>query len=154
LNLQAVNISTAYNAEAWQLGSLARRILNIQDVPGPVRAISARSGDAILVEGTLDGNERAFRLLVERHQGAIVRTVTGMLGDTQEVDDTVQEVFIRFYAALRTFRAEASVRTFLTRIAINRSLDVLRIRRRREFLPWEHETAKEVESKREAIQQL
>ncbi len=53
-----------------------------------------------------------------------------MLGPTGEVDDVAQEVFIRFYQSLERFRGEAAVSTYLKRIAINRSLDALRRRKR------------------------
>lgn len=102
--------------------------------------------DVVLIGETMGGSERAFRILVERYQDSIVHTVTGMLGETQEVDDTVQEVFIRFHAALSTFRAEASVKTFLTRIAINRSLDILRRRKRRYLVSWDKEVSGDIES--------
>jgi RNA polymerase sigma-70 factor (ECF subfamily) len=43
-------------------------------------------------------------------------------------------VFVKLHAHLDTFRGDASLRTFITRIAINRSLDVLRARKRRRWL--------------------
>lgn len=53
-----------------------------------------------------------------------------MLGDVQEADDVAQEVFIRFYKALDQFRGEAQLLTYLTRIAINQSLNALQRRKR------------------------
>ncbi|MEQ9103964.1 MAG: RNA polymerase sigma factor [Rhodothermales bacterium] len=81
-----------------------------------------------------NGDERAFRRLVEEHLDSVTRTVTGLLGNTQEVDDVVQEVFVKLHANMDTFRGDATLRTFITRIAINRSLDVLRARKRRRWL--------------------
>lgn len=54
-----------------------------------------------------------------------------MLGRCDEVDEIGQQVFIRFYEALPKFRGEASVKTYLTRIAINLSLNELKRRKRR-----------------------
>ncbi|RMF63973.1 MAG: sigma-70 family RNA polymerase sigma factor [Bacteroidetes bacterium] len=76
------------------------------------------------------GDRQAFRVLVERYQDEIAATVVAMLGPGADVDDVVQDTFIRFYEAMGDFRGEASVRTYLKRIAINRALDVLRRRRR------------------------
>lgn len=90
--------------------------------------------DDSLVAAIRHGDEWAFRRLVEEHMDSVARTVTGLLGNTQEVDDVVQEVFMKLHAHLGTFRGEASLRTFITRIAINRSLDVLRVRKRRRWL--------------------
>lgn len=86
--------------------------------------------DEELVARVKRGDRRAFRLLVERHQDAVARTVTGMLGPTQEVDDVVQEAFIRLYQSLDRFRHDAAIGTYLRRIAINRALDALRRRKR------------------------
>lgn len=77
------------------------------------------------------GDERAFRALVARHERAVAATVTAMLGPGDEADDAGQETFVRFFRALPSFRGDAAVRTYLTRIAINLSLDALARRRRR-----------------------
>ncbi len=87
------------------------------------------SSDEILLDRTRKGDQNAFREILERHQHTVARTVAGMLGNTSDVDDVVQVVFIRFYKALHRFRGEAACRTYLTRIAINASLDVLRQRK-------------------------
>jgi RNA polymerase sigma-70 factor (ECF subfamily) len=57
-----------------------------------------------------------------------------MIHDSDETQDVVQDVFIRFYQALGQFRGEAQVKTYLTRIAINLSLNVLKYRRRKRLL--------------------
>jgi RNA polymerase sigma-70 factor (ECF subfamily) len=109
-------------------------------------AVSASSRDEDLIEAILDGNDGAFRCLVERYQAHVTRTVTGMLGKNQEVDDCVQDVFIRLYGSLGKYRGEAQIKTYVTRIAVNRSLDLLRKRQRSFFVPWETKEVEEVES--------
>ena len=96
----------------------------------PQSKVSVAPRDEELVARAKHGDRRAFRLLVERHQDAVARTVTGMLGPTQEVDDVVQEAFIRLYQSLDRFRHDAAIGTYLRRIAINRALDALRRRKR------------------------
>ncbi len=127
----------AYRLSFWLEAPIGRLVWPVQRSDTRSVDVSFTSTDSVLIDGILNGNERAFRILVERYQSEIVRTVTGMLGQSDEVNDVVQEVFIRFHAALRSFRREASAKTFLTRIAINRSLDVLRSRRRHFFIPWQ-----------------
>ena len=95
----------------------------------PLSQSSAPSEDE-LVARARSGDRAAFRALVERYEDEIAATVVGMLGPGADVDDVVQDVFIRFYRSLDRFRGEARVGTYLTRIAINRSLDVLRRRKR------------------------
>ena len=86
--------------------------------------------DEDLLARAREGDRRAFRLLVERYEDDVAATVVAMLGPVAEVDDVVQEAFIRFYQTLDRFRGEAAVSTYLKRIAINRALDALRHRKR------------------------
>lgn len=58
----------------------------------------------------------------------------GMLGDCPEAEDVGQETFVRLYKSLARFRGESSLRTYLTRIAINLSLNGLKRRKRRRLL--------------------
>ncbi len=55
----------------------------------------------------------------------------GMLGYCTEAEDIGQETFIRFYKSLNSFRSESSISTYLTRIAINLSLNEIKRRQRR-----------------------
>ena len=90
--------------------------------------------DEALIKRAQNGDENAFRQLVVRHQEAIHRTVLGMLGPSAEVEDVVQEVFIRFYKAMAKFEGKAKLSTYLTRIAINLSLN--EIARRKKQFKW------------------
>jgi RNA polymerase sigma-70 factor (ECF subfamily) len=60
----------------------------------------------------------------------VAATVIGMLGHTTEAEDVGQETFVRFYQSLHRFRGESSIGTYLTRIAINLSLNEIRKRKR------------------------
>lgn len=87
--------------------------------------------DLSLIQQSKDGNMRAFRTIVDRHESAVAGVVKSMLGDSAEAQDVGQEVFIRFYHALDQFKAESSLSTYLVRIAINLSLNELKRRKRR-----------------------
>lgn len=94
------------------------------------------------------GDERAFRALVEQYESRVAATVVGMLGAGAEAEDVGQEVFIRFYEALDVFRGDAAVGTYLTRIAINLSLNAIKRRKRMRLRFWsrdeEHNAPEEV----------
>jgi len=89
------------------------------------------ASDRELVERAAHGDEGAFRAIVERHERAVARTVTAMLGTGDDADDAGQEAFIRLFRALPNFRGESEVATYLTRIAVNVCCDVLERRRKR-----------------------
>jgi RNA polymerase sigma-70 factor (ECF subfamily) len=87
-----------------------------------------RTDDELLAKAR-EGDHVAFRGLVERHQSIVAGTVIGMLGAGDEADDVGQETFIRFHRALRDFRGDSSVATYLRRIAMNLCLNALKRRR-------------------------
>ncbi|MDI1273406.1 RNA polymerase sigma factor RpoE [Polaromonas sp.] len=79
----------------------------------------ASDSDAMLVERTVAGDQRAFELLVIKYQRRIQRLIGRMVRDVDLVEDIAQETFIRAYRALAQFRGEAQFYTWLYRIAVN-----------------------------------
>ena len=94
------------------------------------------STDAALIDRARAGDEAAFRGLVERYESQVAATVVGMLGPGEEADDVGQETFVRFYQALDKFRGEAALGTYLTRIAMNLSLNAIKRRQRQRWRFW------------------
>lgn len=90
--------------------------------------------DHQLLAKAREGDQQAFRLLVERYEGRVAATVIGMLGPGEEAEDVGQEVFVRLFRALDKFREESGLGTYLTRIAINLSLTALQKRKRRAWV--------------------
>ena len=90
--------------------------------------------DEDLVERSRMGDAQAFKELVVRHEGKVAGVVQYMLGKTPEAEDVGQEVFVRFYQALDKFKGESALSTYLTRIAINLSLNEIKRRKRKNFL--------------------
>ena len=87
--------------------------------------------DHDLIARARDGDNNAFAELVKRYESQVAAVVIGMLGNSDATDDVGQEVFLRFYKALHGFRGDAALGTYLTRIAINLSLNELKRRKRR-----------------------
>ncbi|MBE0638817.1 MAG: sigma-70 family RNA polymerase sigma factor [Bacteroidales bacterium] len=90
--------------------------------------------DLELVGRAKGGEDNAFAELVRRYQHTVAKTVIGMLGGGDDAEDVGQQVFIRFYRALDDFRGDAALATYLTRIAINLSLNELKRRKRMSML--------------------
>jgi len=85
--------------------------------------------DRELIERTLAGDGNAFALLVERFQRNIYRVAYAIVRDDMEADTVTQDTFIQAYTHLAGFEGRSGLETWLTRIAINRSRDLLRRRR-------------------------
>ena len=97
----------------------------------------AQISDWELIESVKSGNQSAFKAIVSRHKSSVAATVYGMLGKCLEAEDIGQEVFIRFYKAINKFRGEAELSTYLTRIAINLSLNEINKRKKRTFFSFD-----------------
>ena len=88
--------------------------------------------DAAAVALARDGDSEAFRALVERHGRAVFRVALRMTGSPQDAEDVVQETFLRAYRQLARFESRANFSTWLHRIAVNCSIDLIRSRPHRE----------------------
>jgi len=88
------------------------------DTP-PQEPATASDSDAMLVERTVAGDQKAFELLVIKYQRRIQRLIGRMVRDVDLVEDIAQDTFIRAYRALAQFRGEAQFYTWLYRIAVN-----------------------------------
>jgi RNA polymerase sigma-70 factor (ECF subfamily) len=102
--------------------------------------------DMDLVLKSISGDQTAFSIIVQRHKSKIAATVFGMLGESMEAEDIGHEVFIRFYNSLENFRGESSLSTYLTRIAINLSLNEIKRRKRNIFKSFINLSPKELSS--------
>lgn len=89
-----------------------------------MEANGLRAGhDNELVRKALDGDERAFARIVEGHHGMVFSVVRAILGNRDDVEDTVQEIFIKVYRNLVRFRGESKLSTWICRIAHNESIN-------------------------------
>lgn len=94
-------------------------------------AVSERDIDRQLVERAQRGDKRAFELLVDKYQRKLGRLLSRFVRDPSEVEDVMQEAFIKAYRALPTFRGDSAFYTWLYRIGINTAKNYLAAMRRR-----------------------
>jgi len=87
--------------------------------------MSDREVDQQLVERAQRGDKRAFDLLVSKYQRKLARLLSRFIRDSIEVEDVTQEVFIKAYRALPTFRGDSAFYTWLYRIGINTAKNYL-----------------------------
>jgi RNA polymerase sigma factor (sigma-70 family) len=93
-----------------------------------------------LIRGLKDKDEAAFRWLVEQYKDKIFNAVLNIVQDGDEADDCAQEVFIKVYESIGSFKGESALGTWMYRIAIRKALDNVRKKKTRsklqQFLPW------------------
>jgi RNA polymerase sigma-70 factor (ECF subfamily) len=92
--------------------------------------------ESTLIKKALDGDEKAFRAILERHYALIYSVVRGIVCNANDTEDVVQDVFIKIFRALPGFRGDARLSTWIYRIARNEALNA-RERRTHEPVPIE-----------------
>jgi RNA polymerase sigma-70 factor (ECF subfamily) len=72
----------------------------------------------------------AFQKLVKRHESSILNTCLNLIGNCQQAEEAAQDVFFEVYRSAAAFRHQSKVSTWIYRIAVNRSLNVIRSNKR------------------------
>jgi RNA polymerase sigma-70 factor, ECF subfamily len=82
------------------------------------------------IRKVLAGDRDAYRVLMERYFQAVVRVAFRITGDEADAEEVAQEAFLRAYNKLPSFRQDASFSTWIMRIAMNTSLNLVERRKR------------------------
>ena len=77
------------------------------------------NSDIDIVNKVLQGDREAFRGIVERYQSYLYRTALAFLGSPEDAEDSLQEIFIKVYRYLGTFKLGNRFRPWIYTIAIN-----------------------------------
>ena len=86
----------------------------------------AQIEDSSLVRQTLDGSQEAFQTLVERYQTRLFALARHYTKSSVDIEDIVQEAFLKAYSRLDTFQHQSSFYTWLYRITTNTVLDFMK----------------------------
>jgi RNA polymerase sigma-70 factor, ECF subfamily len=120
--------------------SWGRPMVSDHGVQPPMRSRTIQPTDAAhgpdetrdersIVDAVLGGERDAFRLLVERESGSVIRACQRILGDAHEAEDVSQEAFVTAYRSLAGWRGDGPFGAWLTRIAVRIALRRVRQRR-------------------------
>ncbi len=84
-----------------------------------------------LLDELKDGNRDAFKNLVQQYQNKVINTCFKFVQNKEDAEDVAQEVFIEVYQSISGFREEAKLSTWIYRIAVTKSLDFIRRKKRK-----------------------
>jgi len=87
--------------------------------------------EELLISQLKEGNKAAFSRFVQDYQHRVYNTCLGILQHEADAEDITQEVFIEVYRSIQHFKAESKLSTWLYRIAVTKSLDYLRSKKRK-----------------------
>ena len=110
--------------------------------------------DNRLVKDFLDGDERAFKRIVDKYSRRVYWHAFGMLNDHFDADDVTQTVWLVVYKKLNKFNFESSLYTWIYQITKTRSLNVLRKRKLKILFSLGSEHLREVESDENTISNI
>lgn len=80
------------------------------------------------------GSDLSFERLYEMYRGRVFSTACRMLSNRADAEDVTQDVFVKVFKKLKSFRGESAVSTWIYRIAVNACLDFRRRRRLRQAI--------------------
>jgi RNA polymerase sigma-70 factor (ECF subfamily) len=86
---------------------------------GSGSAAEVSSSDSVLIEGLRQGNDDAYQWLITRFQQPVYNLVYRLLSDPGDASDVVQEVFLKVFRSIGSFRGQSSLKTWIYRIAMN-----------------------------------
>jgi RNA polymerase sigma-70 factor (ECF subfamily) len=104
-------------------------ISNTEGKSGPMASNSNAPTEKALVEAAKAGQSSAFAALSERYKPQLLRAAYRITRNREDSEDAVQDTLVRAFVHLRDFDGRSSFATWLTRIAINSALMILRKRR-------------------------
>lgn len=84
-----------------------------------------------LVQALKEGNEEAFKTMVTSWQDMVYNTALGLVQSEMDAEDVAQEVFVKAWESIGGFKGESKLSTWLYRITVTKSLDLLRSRKRK-----------------------
>lgn len=82
--------------------------------------------DAELIKNLICKDENAFRYLIENYQSLVFKACFYILNNKEDAEDTAQEVFVEAYLSISNFRGDSRLSTWLYKVAINKSKNVIR----------------------------
>ncbi len=93
--------------------------------------------DEALIQAVKEGDPEAFGPLIERHKIAIYRLVYRMVHNRDDAEDLVQEIFIKAYKGIKSFKPGYKFLPWLSRIAVNHTLNFIKKEKKVEVQPLE-----------------
>lgn len=114
---QGVNKNTSESSQ--------KKVQRVKKITRPIAKANQKDLDQALIAKIKAGNIKAYDLLVAKYQGKLARLLSRFIRDSAEIEDVVQETFIKAYRALPSFRGDSAFYTWLYRIGINTAKNYL-----------------------------
>ena len=84
-----------------------------------------------LIIGLKEGDNNAFKVLVESKQSLVYNTVLGLLQNVEDAEDVTQDVFIKVFESIHQFKGESALSTWIYRVSVTTALEFIRRKKRK-----------------------
>lgn len=84
-----------------------------------------------LIKGLREGDQLAFKELVETKQSLVFNTVLGLLQNNEDAEDVTQDVFIKVFESIHQFKGESALSTWIYRVGVTTALEFIRRKKRK-----------------------
>lgn len=89
------------------------------------------TAEQTLIQQLIAKNEQAFQLIVNQYQEMVGNVCYGFVQNQSDAEELVQDVFVEVYTSIHKFKGNSKLSTWLYRIAVNKSLNVIAKRKRK-----------------------
>ncbi|MCR5607247.1 MAG: sigma-70 family RNA polymerase sigma factor [Treponema sp.] len=103
-----------------------------------IERVITQKRDFALIKSTLDGNNESFSKLVSLYKKKIRAIAFGFFKNEDDIEDFTQEVFLKVFEKLNTFKGESSFYTWITRVAYNIAINS--VNRKKTYINLQDET--------------
>ncbi len=87
--------------------------------------------DQEIIQGLKERDEAAFKEFVDKYQHMVINVSNNFVHNMEDAMDIAQEVFIKVYDSVNSFREQSKLSTWLYKIAVNKSLNYIRDKKKR-----------------------
>jgi RNA polymerase sigma-70 factor (ECF subfamily) len=87
--------------------------------------------EKVLIEKVIEGDRKACKELYDGFSSRVYNTIIGILQNTEDAEDVTQEVFVRIFKSIQSFKRESSLSTWIYRITVNKAFEFIRSRKRK-----------------------
>ena len=91
----------------------------------------AEISEKALISGIAEGDKEAFKFLVHKYQNMVFNTSLGFLPIKEDAEEITQDVFVEVYKSIKSFRQDATLKTWVYRITISKCLEFQRKAKRK-----------------------
>jgi len=89
--------------------------------------------EKLLVNALISRDESAYRYVIEKYRKPLIRLCMGFTGSFDDAEDLAQDIFIEVFRSVNKFKSHSSLSTWIYRIAVNKSLNFIRNRKKKDY---------------------